>query len=50
MTEVEAAKEDLLIRRILIGAGFSLVVGFLLTVLVVFVLVSSNFNVMNWLE
>lgn len=50
MTEVEAAKEDLLIRRILIGTGLIVVVGFLFSIVVVAVLVSSNFNVLNWLE
>ena len=50
MTEIEAAKEDLLIRRILIGTGLSLVVGLLLSIVAVTVLVSMNFNILNWLE
>lgn len=50
MTEVEAAKEDLLIRRILIGTGVSLVAGVLATIVIVTVFISSNFNIFNWLE
>jgi len=50
MTEVEAAKEDLLIRRILIGTVAGLVAGFLVTIVAVTVLISSNFNILNWLE
>lgn len=48
MTEVE--KEDLLIRRILIALPVFLVGGFLATVAVVAVMISYNFNVLNWME
>jgi hypothetical protein len=52
MTEVmpEVNKEDLLIRRILIATATMAVGGFLMTIVVVAVMVSSNFNFMNWLE
>lgn len=44
------AKEDLLIRRLLIAVPVFLVAGFLATAGLVAALVSANFNVMNWLE
>jgi len=46
----EAEKEDLLIRRILIATPVFLVAGFLATVALVAVMISYNFNPMNWLE
>lgn len=46
----ETDKEDLMIRRVLIASGLSLVVGFLFTVVVIAVMISSNFNIMRWLE
>ena len=42
--------EELLIRRLLIGGPVFLVAGFLATVAVVAVMVSYNFNPLNWLE
>ncbi len=42
--------EDRLIRMILIGAASVAVLGLVFTATVVAVLVSMNFNVMNWLE
>ncbi len=42
--------EELLIRRALIGLPVFLVAGFLATVAVVTVMLSYNFNPMNWLE
>jgi hypothetical protein len=46
----EAEKEDLLIRRILIAAPVVLVAGFLVTVVSIAVMVSCNFNFLNWVE
>ncbi len=42
--------EDRQIRWILISASAAAVLGFLVTVLVVAVLISMNFNVMEWME
>ena len=42
--------EDRVIRRILITVGAIAVSGFLLTVLLITVMVSSNFNILDWLE
>jgi hypothetical protein len=42
--------EDRLIRRILIAVPTVAVVGFLLTVLLITVMVSYNFNILEWLE
>lgn len=46
----DAEKEDLLIRRILIAIPVFLVAGFLATVALVAVMISYNFNPMNWME
>ena len=42
--------EDRLIRRILIAVPTIAVLGFLLTVLLITVMVSYNFNILDWLE
>jgi hypothetical protein len=42
--------EDRLIRRILIAVPTVAVVGFLLTVLLITVMISYNFNILEWLE
>lgn len=42
--------EDVLIRRLLIGASTFAVLGFLATVALVAVMISYNFNFLNWLE
>ena len=42
--------EDRLIRRILIAVPTIAVLGFLLTVLLITVMVSYNFNILEWLE
>ena len=42
--------EDRLIRRILIAVPTIAVLGFLLTVLLITVMVSYNFNFLEWLE
>jgi hypothetical protein len=49
MSEVQDP-EDRLIRRILIAVPTVAVVGFLLTVLLITVMVSYNFNILEWLE
>lgn len=42
--------EDRLIRRILIAVPTVAVLGFLATVVVITVMVSYNFNILDWLE
>lgn len=42
--------EDRLIRWILISLGSAAVLGFLATAAVVSILISMNFNIMEWLE
>ncbi len=42
--------EDRLIRRILIAVPTVAALGFLVTVLVITVMVSSNFNILDWME
>jgi hypothetical protein len=49
MSEIQDA-EDRLIRRILIVVPTVALVGFLVTVALITVLVSSNFNILDWLE
>lgn len=48
MTETE--KEDLLIKRILMTGVIFIVGGFLSTLVLVAVMVSFNFNFLNWME
>jgi len=48
MNEVE--KEEILIRRILIALPVFALLGFLATVVLVTVMVSYNFNLLNWME
>ena len=49
MSEIQDP-EDRLIRRILIAVPTIALVGFLLTVLLITVMVSYNFNILYWLE
>jgi hypothetical protein len=42
--------EDRLIRRILIAVSTVGVLGFLATVVLITVMISCNFNVLDWLE
>jgi hypothetical protein len=42
--------EDRLIRRILIAVPTVAALGFLVTVLVITVMVSYNFNILDWME
>jgi hypothetical protein len=42
--------EDRLIRRILIAVPTVAVLGFLVTVVLITVMVSSNFNILEWVE
>jgi hypothetical protein len=42
--------EDVFIRNLIISATSVAVVGFLTVGLVITVLVSANFNVLNWME
>lgn len=42
--------EDRLIRKILIAVPAVAVLGFLATVLLITVMVSCNFNILDWLE
>lgn len=43
-------QEDLLIRRLLVGVPAFLIAGGLATAAVVVVMLSYNFNPLNWLE
>lgn len=45
-----ADKEDILIRRLLIGASAAAVLGILTVVTVVAVMISYNFNILEWME
>ena len=49
MSDIEDA-EDWLIRRILIAVPAVAVLGFLLTVVLITVMVSCNFNILEWVE
>jgi hypothetical protein len=42
--------EDILIRRLLIGAAVGAVTTFLLVALVIAVMISYNFNILSWME
>ncbi len=42
--------EDLLIRRLLLGGAIFVVSGALVTAVIIAFAVSTDFNVMNWLE
>lgn len=42
--------EDLFIRNLLILAGAGAVVGLLTVATVITVMVSANFNILNWME
>jgi uncharacterized membrane protein (DUF106 family) len=49
MSDIQDA-EDRLIRRILIAVPTVAALGFLVTVLVITVMVSCNFNILDWME
>ena len=49
MSEIQEA-EDRLIRRILIAIPTVVLLGFLATVALVTVMISYNFNILDWLE
>jgi hypothetical protein len=49
MSDMQDA-EDRLIRRILIAIPAVAVLGFLVTVVLITVMVSCNFNILDWLE
>ena len=49
MSEIQDA-EDRLIRRILIAVPTVAVLGFLATVALITVMISYNFNILDWLE
>lgn len=42
--------EDRLIRTILLGAATAAILGFLATATAIAVMISANFNPLNWLE
>ncbi len=46
----EIDKEDRLIRRILLGAATVAVTGFLVTAAIAAVMISANFNFLEWME
>ncbi len=49
MSEIQDP-EDRLIRRILILVPTVALLGFLVTVLLITVMISTNFNILDWLE
>ncbi|MGB7793936.1 MAG: hypothetical protein WBL39_22295 [Terrimicrobiaceae bacterium] len=49
MSEIQDA-EDRLIRRILIAIPTVVLLGFLATVALITVMISYNFNILDWLE
>ena len=49
MSEIQDA-EDRLIRRILIAIPTVVLLGFLVTVALITVMISYNFNILDWLE
>ena len=49
MSEIQEA-EDRLIRRILIAIPTALLLGFLATIALITVMISYNFNILDWLE
>ena len=49
MTDAQE-KEDRLIRRVLIALPVFALLGFLATVALVAVMISYNFNLLNWME
>lgn len=50
LTAEQSAKEDRLIRVLLLGGVIAAVLGVLLLSLVITVMMSMNFNILNWLE
>ena len=49
MSEIQEA-EDRLIRKILIAIPAVVLLGFLATVALITVMISYNFNILDWLE
>ena len=49
-TPEQDAAEDLLIRRLLLGGAVAIVLGVLFVSLVITVMISMNFNILNWME
>lgn len=49
-TPEQDAAEDLLIRRLLLGGAVAIVLGVLFVSLVITVMISMNFNFLNWME
>lgn len=49
-TPAQDAAEDLLIRRLLLGGAVAAVLGVLFVCVVITVMISMNFNILNWLE
>lgn len=49
-TPEQDAAEDLLIRRLLLGGAVAIVLGVLFVSLVITVMISINFNFLNWME
>jgi hypothetical protein len=46
----ESEKEDRLIRALLIGGASAAVLGLIATATLVAVMISYNFNILNWME
>lgn len=49
-TPEQDAAEDLLIRRLLLGGSVAAVLGVLFLAVVITVMISMNFNFLNWME
>jgi hypothetical protein len=49
-TPEQDAAEDLLIRRLLLGSAVAAVIGVLFVAVVITVMISVNFNFLNWME
>lgn len=48
-TPLSEEQEDRLIRYLLIGGGVTLALGLAALILIIFVLVTLNFNVLEWM-
>lgn len=49
-TPEQDAAEDVLIRRLLLGGAVAVVLGVLFAAVVITVMISMNFNFLNWME
>jgi len=49
-TPEQDAAEDVLIRRLLLGSAVAAVIGVLVLAVVITVMISMNFNPLNWME